>query len=230
MIVADRDRADPLADVAPRASAWRAACVDEQADQHEPQAVADVDVRATEHDAADRSRHAEQLARRAQARVARLASPVSLHAIARAMRPPSSGSAGSRLNTSSTALISASQREQHERDAGVQAGLEQRDVEEVVEAAERRVRRAMQSAMTSGVDERAGRGERELGARRARLAAGAREAAERPQVDPVDRHALAARDERVPELVRDDRGEEQQRPDGGGDERLRCCSARIPAK
>ena len=46
---------------------------------------------------------------RFHARVAANASPVTFHAIARAMRPPSSGSAGSRLNTSSTALISASQ-------------------------------------------------------------------------------------------------------------------------
>ncbi len=58
---------------------------------------------------------------------------------------------------------------------------------------------------------RAGGRDLELLAGALRLAAHLREAAEEPQVDAGDRDASAARDERVPELVQDQRGEVAER-------------------
>ena len=48
-----------------------------------------------------------------------------------------------------------------------------------------------------------------------------RHAAEEPERDPLDLHPLPARLERVPELVQDERGEEEHR----GDERHRDVGA-----
>ena len=53
--------------------------------------------------------HEKSSPRRAENRVPRLRSPVTFHAIARAIRPPSSGNAGIRLKISRTRLISPSQ-------------------------------------------------------------------------------------------------------------------------
>ena len=59
---------------------------------------------------------------------------------------------------------------------------------------------------------RAGGGDAELLARRLAVAVGAHEAAEEEQLDAADADALTARGERVPELVGDDRPEEQRAP------------------
>ena len=56
---------------------------------------------------------------------------------------------------------------------------------------------------------RAGRGDAQLGAGRGRLAPELGHAAQHPQGDAVDLHAVAARDQRVGDLVREHRGEEQ---------------------
>ena len=118
-------------------------------------------------------------------------------------------------------MISASQASSTSA-AAVRAGrLEQRDVEEVAEAAERepgeRCRAAITSALTAGPA-----AARRSSARRLGLAARAGEAAERPQVDAVDLHPLAARDERVAELVGDDGAKNSSAPSDGDEERLRA--------
>ena len=56
---------------------------------------------------------------------------------------------------------------------------------------------------------------------------GAHEAAEEEQVDAADADALAARGERVPELVQHDRAEEQERGDHRGDEALAGVDDRV---
>ena len=157
--------------------------------------------------------------KRAQARVARFGSPVIRQTIARAIRPPSSGKAGNRLNTSSTSVDQRQPAEQHQRRGGVQPGLEQRDVEEVAEAPEGEPGEHADRD-DQRVDGGSGGGQPELGARGLGLAARAGEAAQRPQVDALDRHPLMAGDERVAELVGDDRGEEQQGAQRRDDERL----------
>ena len=138
---------------------------DEQADQHEPQPEAAWSRATTSTMPPPISANPSSWPSRAQARVAASASPVSFQTTARAIRPPSSGSAGSRLKTSSTALISASQTSSSSGALEVHAGLEQRHVEEVVEAAEGEADARRRSRSTSDVDGRAGGRQRELGAR-----------------------------------------------------------------
>ena len=77
---------------------------------------------------------------------------------------------------------------------------------------------------------RSGRGDPKLGARRVGVARHPRHAAEEPQVDAADLDPLAARDERMAELVQDQRREEQHHRSDGDDVGLRHRSAELVAK
>jgi hypothetical protein len=72
----------------------------------------------------------------------------------------------------------------------------------------------------------AGGGDAELLARRDAVAVGAHEAAEEEQVDADHADPLAPRGERVPELVGDDRAEEQRRGEHRGDEAVAVAGDR----
>ena len=74
-------------------------------------------------------------------------------------------------------------------------------------------------------DDRSGDRHGELGARRARLAAQLRQPAEEPQVDALDLDPLAARDERVAELVDDDDREHARDEHDPGRRRRRSKAA-----
>ena len=93
------------------------------------------------------------------------------------------------------------------------AGVADRDVEEVPAAGQQRAGDDAEDDHRERHQRTRGR-DAELGAGPFDQAAGARDPAERPQVDPDDAQPVAARDERVAELVQDQRGEE---PQHGGD-------------
>ena len=77
--------------------------------------------------------------------------------------------------------------------------------------AERRQRERADTDCSRETDTRrgAGGGDAELGARRGRLASELGDPAEHPEGDAVDLHTVAASDQRVGDLVREHRGEEQ---------------------
>ena len=141
--------------------------------------------------------------------------PVSFHAIARAIRPPSSGNAGTMLSTNSAALASAvkatsTSSSVPESGANVAASAEPGRRAIATPAA---VKPNVSSSVTAGP----ANGDAELLAGRLAVAIGAHEAAEEEQVDAADPDPFAAGGERVPELVQHDRAEEQER----GDDRRR---------
>ena len=76
--------------------------------------------------------------------------------------------------------------------------------------------------------ERPGDRDPELGAGRGEHALELRHAAEEPQRDPVDLHPLAPGHERVPELVREQRGEEEHRGRDRADERAGAGEPDVP--
>ena len=132
------------------------------------------------------------------------------------MRPPSSGKAGTRLNTSSAALMNTSQAKQrHSRSDREAFFASSRALVEVATGGERERSPPRRCAATSSVSGGPGRGDLEFLAGRLRFARRARHAAEEPQVDAEDRDAQAPRDERVPQLVQDQRGEIAKRADDG---------------
>ena len=75
--------------------------------------------------------------------------------------------------------------------------------------------------------ERPGDRDLELRAGRARVARHLRDAAEEPQVDAADLDPLAAGDERVAELVQDERDEEQEHRGDGDEVGLACRTRRA---
>ena len=105
-ITSDRQALDGGADDRVSTSAPLAACDREDADESHPDAADDVRAKRTARQRRS-SEGPQTRPRRAAKRVARLRSPVRHQAIARAMRPPSSGKPGIRLNTSTTALMKA---------------------------------------------------------------------------------------------------------------------------
>ncbi len=150
------------------------------------------------------------------ARVARLRSPVRHQISARAIRPPSSGNAGTMLKTNSIALMKPSQ--PISASAGVVVKPSRVSATSVKRAL---LATAVPAARQSGEQRerhrRPGRRDLQLLARGLRLAAHLREAAEEPQVDAGDRDPQAARGQRVAELVQDQRGEVPERA-GHGDQ------------
>ena len=149
-------------------------------------------------------------------RVARLRSPVRHQISAWAIWPPSSGNAGIRLNTSTSALTVATQLSH--TSAGV-ARMLRAAGRHFGEVPSRRRQPGREGAGDDNRErhQRAGDRHAELHPRRARDLAHARQPAERPQVDAGHRQAVAPRDERVAELVQDHRGEERQH-DGDRDQ------------
>ena len=160
---------------------------------------------------------------RAAKRVARWRSPVIFHATARAIRPPSSGKAGTRLNTSRNRFMVTSSETTTSDGRRRRAPGQARGVPERVRR--RRAGRDRHGGQPDDRqrDERARDRDAELGARRVRVAVHPHHAAEQEQVDARHLDALAPGGERVPELVQQDRGEERQRRDhrDGVDRRAR---------
>ena len=153
-----------------------------------------------EREAAERSAASRSRCRSCGEARRRWRSPVTFQATARAIRPPSSGKAGTRLNTSSSRFIETSS------ETTTSTG---------VASAAPESRAASQNESTPGEQDRGGRAEddeqeghrragdrdAELGARRVGVAAHLHHAAEQEEVDPLDRDPLAAGGERVAELV-----------------------------
>ena len=139
-------------------------------------------------------------------------SPVSFQAAARAIRPPSSGKAGTRLNTSRIRFI-GTRNETRPPPACAGGAGEPRRVPERVRARERD--RAPRASTISERHRGPGDGDAELGAGRVGVAAHLHHAAEQEEVDPVDLDALAPRGERVAELVSRIEPKTAQRRDHG---------------
>ena len=105
---------------------------------------------------------------------------MTFHAIARAMRPPSSGKAGIRLKTKSPALTSASQ--PSTASAGARVVAQDERVDEVAGPADEHAADAGHDHDQQR-DRRSGGADAELLARRLAVAVELRDAAEEPQVD-----------------------------------------------
>ena len=138
--------------------------------------------------------------------VARLRSPVRHQITARAMRPPSSGKAGTMLNRNSSALMKPSQ------PISASAGLVVTPSRASARSLKRWPLATTAPAPTQSPEERERDGrsrdrDLQLLARALGLAPHLRQPAEEPQVDARDRDSQSARRERVPELVQDQRGE-----------------------
>ena len=98
-------------------TAPRGGLAEEPAEHDEPQAVDHVAAREQQVEPEAHERVGEELAQRGAKRVPRLRSPVTLHAIARAIRPPSSGKAGTRLKTKQERVDRGQPAQQRERRA-----------------------------------------------------------------------------------------------------------------
>ena len=130
--------------------------------------------------------------------------------IARAIRPPSSGNAGTRLNTRISTFISSSQLSDSSTGVICTDAVERDRVRSAGGARRSRGRRPGTASTKQNVASgpaaailNSSPGERSV-------AAHLRQAAEQEQLDPLDLDPLAARDQRVAELVHDQRAEEQQ--------------------
>ena len=133
----------------------------------------------------------------------------------RAIRPPSSGKAGTRLKGRIRTLISSSQLSDSSTGVIATVAVERDRVQEPVPADDRQIERQRRRGRRR--TSRAGRRRRpELLAGRARVAADLCDSAEQEQLDPAHTDALPPRGESVGELVHDQRPEEQQ---DGGDRR-----------
>ena len=142
--------------------------------------------------------------------VARLRSPVRHQMIARAIRPPSSGNAGTMLKTNSSALMKPSQPTSASAGVVVKPSRVERHVGEALAAREQR---AGDHAEDQEYQRHRwpGRGYLQLLPGSLGLAPHLREAPEEPQVDARDRDPETARRERVAELMQDQRGEVPER-------------------
>ncbi len=147
--------------------------------------------------------------------VARLRSPVRHQISARAIRPPSSGNAGTTLNTNSAALMKPSHPSSASAGVVLRLPLESATSETVPLLASR-VIAPRHSANSTSVTSGPRRGDLELLAGAGGLASHAREPAEGPQVDADDLDSQPTRHQRVPELVQDERREVAERT-GDGD-------------
>ena len=147
-------------------------------------------------------------------------SPVSFQAAARAIRPPSSGNAGTRLNTSSSAFIDTRKDTSSCGDVRGAAPSSRGGVQNASGPAS-----AIPTQRAHDHDrerhQRAGDRDPELLARRVGVAAHLHHAAEEEEVDARHLDAHAPRGQRVAELVQHDRAEEQRRRGHGGDVALR---------
>ena len=146
---------------------------------------------------------------------------MSFHAIARAIRPPSSGNAGIRLNSEQQHV---DRREVAEHRGGG-AGRRPRRTARCWSASDpldTAMPNPKQTAAISRVTSGPAAATRNSTPGESASLAELRHAAEQPQVDALDRDAVADRHPRVPQLVQQDREEEQQRADHGQDERVRA--------
>ena len=145
----------------------------------------------------------------------RLRSPVSFHAIARAMRPPSSGKAGIRLKTKSPALTSASQ--PSTASAGARVVAQDQGVAEVVAAADQHAAPRRPATTISSVTAGPAALTRNSspGDSLSRLSLAMPPKNHRSM--PGDLDAVAPRDPRVAELVQRERQEEQGHGGDGHD-------------
>ena len=162
------------------------------------------------------SSHPKAMPMRAAKRVARLRSPVTRQAAARAMRPPSSGKAGTRLNTSRNRFMVTS-RETTTSTGDAWALAERRAASQKESPPAIRSAAAVAATTMASVTSGPATATRNSAPGRVRVAVHAHHAAEQEEVDAGHVDALPARGQRVPQLVQQDRAEERERRHDGDD-------------
>ena len=134
------------------------------------------------------------------------------------IRPPSSGAAGIRLKTASTTLTNASQ------------PIAETTSDETTPLAAPATASRRNPTPSADARGRSGGRDPQLRAGRRHRTAELRDATEQPEGDALDLHAVAPGDDRVRELVGEQRGEEEDDGDDRDDPELRRRSPRRSAR
>ena len=174
--------------------------------------------------------HGEALAERAEKRVALPRSPVTFQAAARAIRPPSSGKAGTRLKTSSTTLSRRSSETSSVGMSSDRVAAQRRGVEQPVRPGDQRssAARRRSRSRASRAARRRRPGTRRPGESVSRLIfiTPPNRNSSIPVTSIPSRRAATA----WPELVQQDRAEEQHRGGHRDAERRPCPTRRASSR